>query len=539
MLDTVLWNIVNNTTLSNKYKFLEKVLVREDYIIYYYCQEYSKDDIKLTEISLKSVMNAHKLIWINKVNMLKEREIDREYLQSQTSDKLYSDKDYADILELLVLERFKVLSKCEMLSPEDFESAIKGIRTDVESSFVKKIVTKSFDLISGKMSSINIDGVNYFSLNPIDAVYALTSSYKNSLNNLGSYLTKEQEHNAQLDDASEESSSLAPVFKWNLGEKEKQILPNPTPGSMIAISGPPKEGKTTFVVGEVFYNCIVQGSNACYYAGETQISEIYAKLVVKHLQALYNYDIEVKVAKDIVILHKKILNKTIKPKELIYFNSIDKTYVELVVHALNDLINNDRYGRFTIITPKKHSDRFKMDNVVNDIIADLKSSPKDMRYDAVFLDHINLFKEGFNMGIETFTKELVKLSKNEINQLVIFVINHLSSDDTKRVSKIMDYKQFNDMTFTTHNTRELEKSANLDISIVSTPEQKVDGEVTLKINVCRDKNIIKDFGTTIFPLLVNHNTSTFITIGGQKKPYNEYNVKDDDGCGLTELNLNL
>lgn len=521
MVDVILWNIINNTTLSGRYNFLEEILEKEDYILFFYCKEYSKEDLPLTRLGLQSLMQAHKTIWIHNKHIV-TKGFTREYLQSRTNQQLFGDDKFAEVCEAVVLQRFDNLSKCELLTPEQFEATMIGYKQYLSSHFSKKVIEQSFDLLTNS-KPIKLGTTTFSPNEPLEAIAGMVQYYNSLLINSELFSSISQEHKNQLSFASEEASSLSPSFRWNLGEAGKPILPNPKRGEMVTIIGPPKQGKTTFTHGEITYPAIVQGSNVCVYSGETKISDIYALLITKHIYTLHKFDIDKTLVRDVLILHTKILEKTITPDELDYFNSLDKHRVEIILITLNDFINNKDYGRLRIITPKTNPERFKMVNFCSDIMSDLKSSPINTRYDIVIVDYVNLLEESQTLGIEAFTKQVYKFSKNKVKPFTIVLLNHLQSDDTNRVKKVTNYEQFDSMTLTSHKTRELEKTTDLDIYLLSTSQQVIDGMTTLKVNYSRAINHLDTFGTTIFPMISNFNVADFLFQQGKKKSYLELN----------------
>lgn len=528
MLNTILWNVLNQTALSNKYTFLKELLIAEDYILYYYALEFSQEDLPITELSISAIMNSHKMHWATSKSLTDKIGMTREYLQSKSQNPLISTKDYADVIELLVVNKFRELTNEPILTSEELESAVKGIFAYLQTEFSKKAIENTFALLSGEKHYDYIQGQRFESTNTMDYLTSATQYYSNLLSGVDNYYTPKQEHLAQLLSVAEEVTTQSPIFKWNLGEANAKVLPDIVAGDLIAISGAPKVGKTRFIIGEMVYNSLIQGSNVCLYAGETPMSEVYTMLAVKHLFVTQKYALDFRKCRDIIILYSKIINNIAKPKDMEFYNTFDKITVELVVNALNEIINGENYGRLKLITPtdKANTNRFKMDNFCDDIMADLKSSTPDMKYDMVIIDHINLMKSG-QTDIETFVKELNKLAKNPIKQIGIVMVNHLRTDDVNSLSKVTNYKDFDKMSFSTHNTREVEKSALLSITLVDTPLQKADGELTLKVNVCRGLNHFETFKTTIFPMVANRNTCTFTFTNCTKRPYTDYNRRGD------------
>lgn len=530
-LNNLLKMICKNPKLTSNIQYLEDILQHEDYIIFFYCKQFAKEDIVLTRKSLEVALDEQKIYWINPKSIYSEKygKLTYEYIQAKYLKQLTDDFEYANALMDIVLTKYDEIQQAEDMTLEEYNSLIKSEKQYLQKEITKKIIETIQPIILGQLESITYKGIRYYSTNILELISKMTSDKILELSDIQPITTKQQEHENQLDSIATHLSTADRLFKWNISG-EVEILKDLIPGDVVGIIAGDKVGKTKFTMGEIVYPALLNGKNVKLYSGEMDIEDLYTTLVIKHIYSTYGLTLSFDVVRDIILITSKIKNKTVSDKELLLINSYSREVVEYVLSGLSFFKNSPYIGRLKLIRAGVNSSEFLMENYENNNLIELQNTSEDMQFDLIVLDHINLFHTKTGMTLENFIKSIVRTSKNSIKPFVSVLINHIKSDDlTSAITPTTTAKDLEDIKISSHGTRELEKSATLFLLLIELPEEKRAGQVLLKVGASRSYSVISEFKTNVFKLIANKSVNDFCLVGQRKMRYEHLEDKLNGG----------
>lgn len=530
-IKSILKFIISDTQYAPVVKFIQDSnLKHEDYIIYYYCLEFSKRNVSLTRQALLLALNANKMRWIADNSIYSKRfqyTVTREYISSMTNQALSTPQEFADVLVELVLKRYDdIMSDTNItLTEEQFSSSIEGYKIQASKDSVTKIIESILPLLSGESENIVYDHTRYYDNNILEAIRDMCTDKIIELNNSG----LSNKGNDLLSSVGKESSMYDPIFHWNISNNS--ILSDPPAGFLITLTAPEKTGKTKFAIGEITYPALCEGKNVKYYSGEMSKSQILTSLIIKHIFVTQGITLDFKLVNTIIIMAQKIKNKTVSQTEFQVFKSFDKLIVELVLLAQRDLLNSSKFGKLTIVhagddasTGGIDSAQFIVENVEPTMMRELKAAKEEDRFDLVIVDHINHFRssksKSRNERLEDICQTFKRLATNVIHPMCAVLINHTKADDIKSADKSTKTSgSVNSLSLTGFGTSEMEKSADMALSLYSTPDQMKSGLVSMVVNADRWINHMELYQTNVFVLVSNRAANDFCLVGNTKTPY--------------------
>lgn len=538
----VLNTILNDTSKAAEMSYLEDVLQQEDYILYFYASQFfARGVTRLTRDSLNLVLTSNALQWIQKDSLLSKANERRSlriptvYLATRTSATLSTQADYAKVLILVVLERFdKIQSVSLPATSEEILSILEGHRIQSQVDYSSKLMKEVYDLLYGTKECTYLNNVRYKSSDVLDYIRDNASIALSKLK--GSYLDSSTNDNPSMrtiQNLAYETTFATPTFHWNLGNS---ILSNPIPGWLITISAPPKEGKTRFVIGEMVYATLCEGHNVKYYSGEMSEAAILTCLIIKHIYAKQGINLGTgnafKMVYNILVMVQRIKAGTIMQEELAVFNSYGRSKVELVLNAQYDLFLSGKYGGITITylgayqanqgdNNSIESQQFVVENLQYNILNEMKSAKEENRYDVVIFDHAGHFRSSQNSAdrfyaISRLYNEAKSICTNKFHPFTAVVVNHTTTD----ANKVIDKSSGSDsLQFRAFGTSDAGKTADMDLSLISTPEQQKDGLQSIIVNFDRWISHAQAYKTNIFPLTANKGICDFCFVGSTKTVY--------------------
>ena len=534
----VLKSLLMNTLQCNNLTYLEDVFLNEDYILYFYIREYASRGVDVvTDKSLQLVMSNNAIRWIQPQSILNKYlnnkgnvKIATEYIASRTSELLTSQADYARVLTKLVLDRYNEVMKINIPNDEkEIQSLLEGIKIKAKSDYSIKIIENVVNLIQGNLNSALVGKVKFNSSDVLE--YMINASNEALMKLNASYYTNNSIKNLSeitLDMLANDNNSTEVTFKWNLGN---DILDDPMPGWLITITADKKAGKTRFTLGEIVYSTMCNKKNVKYYSGEMSPTELVTLLVIKHLYTTkainYSQKKYYKMVSDILVISKKILNKTATVKQIEQFKSYEKSHVQIVLEAEYDLFRSGKYGGIKIVhqgfdsSSKNQDDKqFVIENLETTMLSELNKLDEILRYDLVIFDHAGHFISSTGKTKTDILTELYQkaksLANNRVHAFTSVVINHIN---TKQADSINKMKQFDGEGFRAHGTSEAGKSADIDLSFAATMDQKRDGIVSLIVNDSRHTNYMEKYNTNTFPMIANRGVCDFAFQGCTKTNY--------------------
>lgn len=547
----ILNSVINNTDLTSNLAYLEDTLVREDFIIYFYAREFHRLGInKLTRRGLMAALESNAIYWLNKNSILNKRtakeqnELDSEYLSIATNRTLYSEADCCDALRSLVLKRFDDVSSVNAhFDEEEMRSVVEGHKLTAQIKFAEDVALRAYNLLSGDKKREYINGVVYESGDILAFIHDLSLEYINTLNN-STVANDYDSYQSYLRQMCRSISSTDIVFKWNLGE---QVIGDLVKGWMVSISAPPKQGKTRFTLGEMVYPALKAGRNVDYYSGEMKLKDIIALLIVKYLYSEYGMDLSSKklftnVGIALQISAKLQSGLDLTPAEVKALDEMGKDFFSIILLAQNKLMGyNSTFGKLNVIsltddeesntTPglkTKTEQKFIVENLENNIMTSIKSRAEEYRPDMIVFDHAGHFSSAGKLTMTETLREVYaighKLAGNKLHPFLSVVINHTVTEQGERAR---EKGKFDGSTLRAFGTSEAGKSAEVDLSLVSTDDQDKDGQVTLIVNYDRWSDQKRTFKTNAFTMVANKGTCEFTLVGCTKKAYAE--KKDIDG----------
>ena len=552
-LEIIMKSIIENTRLTASLSYLDNTLSREDYIIFFYAKEFASRGVdRLTERGLGLALENNAIYWIKKnsrINVRTSKEskkLSAEYLTTKAGRSLLTEADCAQTLKELVLQRFRECCSANTPNTEsETQAIIEGHKISTQIKFAEDITLRCYDLMSGDKSCDYIDNIRYEQSDILAFIRDLASNYLSQLND--SHITNSNEaYQHYLKSLSSSVSATQPVFKWNLGQA---ILSNPLKGWMITVNAPKKKGKTRFVLGEMVYAALKAGRNVDYLSGEMKIVSITALLIVKYLYAEHNMDFSngtlfrnIEIA--LQISAKIQLGIECSPSEMKALERMGRDFFTLIVYAQNELKGpNSKFGQLKVVSLEEDEREkggmngfFTIETLESSLIDSIEKRDPEFRPDMVVFDHAGHFvSTGKLTQTECFRKVYQlghKMAGNKANPFLCVVINHTATEQEENVykntKKNSNTNVFDGMDFRAFGTSEAGKSADLDISLMSTDDQDKDGQITLIVNVDRWTDVKSSFRTNAFPMNARKGNCDFTILNSVKK---EYPLKEDIELG--------
>ncbi len=559
----IMRELLNNPHIIAKNKFVLDNLDHEDYIIAVYASYLSNTGVGcLTRDALQNMMMAQQLKWIDNNSILSKKYsnnhntlgdlpiqgVPKEHIEKKAklSISLVTDMDYATQLTRLVMQRYDEIMDSEVPDKEEMGALVESLKLECQDKYARQLIETVFPIISDKVNqTVVLNGIRYDSTCILQYIRDCTNDYLDKMGEVNISSSEDTLNEDLLDDIGDESGSGDPIFHWNLGQ---DILNNLQGGHLCTLSAPEKEGKTTFAIGEMVYPTLMEGKNVKYYTGEMSKGHIVGRIVTKHIFATQSMKIDPRIVTDIIKYRTKLDRKRCKnqrDKEIAekFLSKIDPSIIELVMSVLADLLYSGKYGRLKILHmgsdlgSRSNANGSSMsgsnaDFIVEDFLQtnlnEMRKMSDDMRYDLLVLDHVNHFES--RTGLELFKKiELLiqhakLLAENSIHPCCVVAINHIKTEDNKKVKKISDSKEFKDMTFSGYGSQADIKYADLALTLISTPDQKRSGLTTLIVNVDRHFNHLVARKTNQYVLVADLGASDFESYIGSgssahKRPY--------------------
>lgn len=505
--------------------FLLETLTNEYYILMYYITEVNKKNIRLTRELLELGLATNKMDWIDPRSKLTNGNdtLTKEYLQSKTSRRLEFPIDYATTLEQLVLSTYDKITSMDTPTDDEFLNIVHELRNVASLVLSSKIVQEVVPLIQGDKKSLYLDGWKY---EKQDALEYIVNRAQKMLYSLSSSSTTTNRKQKIWHKMARNGIQLVPAIIWNLG---KVVFSNPQPGFILSVIAPPKVGKTRFCVGEITYPALLLGRNVKYYSGEMEEHILRAMLVTKHIKYLLGQKLREATVQKVMVTASRIRTGEATKQEILYFEKVPANIKEYIILAENDLFYSGKYG---ILEVTHVGDTSSMDiNVIPGefileeqhvlLKKEIERLPEGEKWDLVIQDHINHMrsKQGLKDAalLESYIQSAKAVASSNSHKLVYVIVNHLNTEQEK---KIEENDSSEGLKLRGHGTNESGKSADIELVMYQTSQDKKDGTIHLQCTADRYVNIEETFKTNEFIIKADRAYCDYSFEGsGVKPPY--------------------
>lgn len=551
-IDKMLSFLLRNTAYNRSMLYMEDILTNEKYILFFYIKAFAERGVNyVSRDSLELALTENASHWISSTSIYSASSATKlvstvpvEYIASTYTEVFGGEAPnsagaYARALTMLVLRRYDIIMALPAAqSADELKDTIEGFKIMAVRPVATTIMNKAFHLLSDQgFRPMYLGRTKYTEASILEF---LRDSVNEAIARFNSETLMESEDdrvNSVMQMLSGKTTYADPVFHWNLGTN---FLPSLLFGWVLFLSAPPKEGKTRFTLGEMVYPALCERRNVTYMSGEMDESAIFATLVVKHLYASkgINLGSEKKFSKviNIIIMSSKIAYKTISRREREIFDKYPRAEVELVLTAFRDLFLSGNYGNLNIVSANanseggssKSSHKFIIENLEADLLKDLQAQKPGKQCDLLVIDHAGHFVSNSGLNDVQIFRQVyqtgVRVAKNKVHPIGVVIINHTNTKQGESIKSMADLEEGPMKAF---GSSEAGKSADIDISLASTEDQKKDGIVSLVVNYLRWSNIIETYKSRVFPLIANRGTCEYTLQSKTKSPYKRREVDDD------------
>ncbi len=518
LVDKLLSFLLSEPESSSRCSFLSDILTKEDFIIFFYIREFGMHSLRLDEDCIKKSLAVNGTKWLDARSILNKKhgpKIDKDYLQSRVENKLVKDNEFVEALTTLVLRRYKELKS--IIPEEDFhlDSLLTQMMPYIEDELGKRLLE---DLLRVRSIGIYANGKKYtkdnfleFARDRVDDMINQVStdlSSTNYIDYVGNTLV-------------ESAKTFIKAFEWNIGKYTS--VPSAYLGDLMSVIGSPGVGKTRYCIGEVTYPMILAGRNVIYNSCEIQDSKLFALLVAKHIYALYGYKIDAGIIAAILSVGVDVNKKGITIEEYedrmrlvegvkdsirIYKDS-PQELKELVLIAYNDLVVSGKYGKVFIFRPA--------DNVfiIENYMPIMKDKIKKLNASAVITDHAGYFTSDMDADktkIMTLAYQYSKkIAEDKQNPVLVTIVNHIKGTEEGKLKKGEEAAELR-----AHGTTEATKSADIEIALYQSKEDKRDGLVTMEVLKSRSE---ENKGDKKYKLVASLDVCDYVSMGDSKQKY--------------------
>lgn len=536
--------LIKNPIDYTKFPSIDKILLNEDYILYFYLVNGIKNGLTLTRETLELALNQNVHHWMNKRSILYKKtksNMDKDYIQNKVSTNLVAEADYKEAFIAIVLNRFDYLSNLDLKIDFDSEYLMDLIRKMVESELGVELIEEVIDLMKkdkyykGELYS-STTVLPYLRNRITDMDVQLSSTAK--FDDYSSYIQNE---------FMKDTIRYNRCFKWNLGKNIH--LPSVDLGHMVSLLGQEKVGKTKFSLGEMAYPTIVSGENVLLLSSEMSEVQLISILASKHIYNMEGFKVSVSqvescigtqqafdtfgiTLEDYEKQKKEYLDVMSGKKEIDnYKNYVDEEdfkilykmrdkideYArlseakrEVITIYFNDIITNKKLGRSWVLTNEDNI--FNIDNMVPTI----HSLAKKYNASLVIYDHAGYAYSQTNLSkTEVMTKVYQNakvIARKKDHPVAFVVINHI---ETSSSEKLKSSGEKDNTVIRAFNTSEAKKSADIELVLYTTEELQREGAVNLKVLVSREEEASKEPITMVVDYMVND----FTALGSSKDKY--------------------
>lgn len=544
LISQLLAYLLKNPIDYTKFPSIEKILVNEDYIIYFYLVNGIKNGLRLTRETLELALNQNVHHWMNKRSILYKKSnsnMDKDYIQSKVSTNLVAEIDYKDAFMAIVLNRFEYLDNLELKIDFDSEYLMDLIKRLVESELGVELIEEVIELMKkdkyykGELySSTTVLPYLRNRITEMDVQLSSTAKF----DDYSSYIQNE---------FMKDTIRYNKCFKWNIGKNIH--LPTVNLGHMVSLLGQEKVGKTKFSLGEMAYPTIVSGENVLLLSSEMSEVQLISILATKHIYNMEGFKVSVSQVESCIGTQQALETFGItledyekQKKEYLDFMSgkVDikdyKNYIrnddfkilykmrdkieeysqlseakrEIIMIYFNDIISNKKLGRSWVLTNEDNI--FNIDNMVPTI----HSLAKKYNASLVIYDHAGYAYSQTNLSkTEVMTKVYQNakvIARKKDHPVAFVVINHI---ETSSSEKLKSGSGKDNTVIRAFNTSEAKKSADIELVLYTTEELQREGAVNLKVLVSREEEAKKDPITLVVDYMVND----FTAMGSSKDKY--------------------
>lgn len=549
-VDKILTFLLRNTAYARSMLYMEDILTNEKYILFFYIKAFAERGVEcVSRDSLELALIENAVHWISKTSIYTASSATKlvstvpvEYIASAYTEVFGGETPnsagaYAKALIMLVLRQYDLIM---LLSPaqsaDELRDIIEGFKIMAVRPIATSIMNKAFHLLSNQgFRPMYLGRTKYTEANILEFLRDNVNEAIARFDGETLMESDEDRVNSVMQMLSGKTTYADPVFHWNLGA---DFLPALLFGWVLFLSAPPKEGKTRFTLGEIVYPALCERRNVTYMSGEMDESAILATLVVKHLYASkgINLGSEKKFAKviNIIVMASKIACNIISKREREIFDRYPRAEVELVLTAFRDLFLSGNYGNLNIVSANansegntgKSSHKFIIENFEADLLKDLQTQKPGKQCNLLVIDHAGHFVSNSGLNdVQVFRQVYqtgVRVAKNKIHPIGVVIINHTNTKQGESIKSVADMEEGPMKAF---GSSEAGKSADIDISLASTEDQKKDGIVSLVVNYLRWSNVIETYKTRVFPLIADRGTCEYTL---QSKTKGLYKRRDEE-----------
>lgn len=549
LITEVLAYLVKNPPEVVNIRKLEFILDNEDYIIFYYLKNLRVDNINLSKSFLEFHLNADAHVWFGEsyrteLNGRDEiyRKIEKDYIQSRVEGTLVTTTDFKDALIELVVDRYEELLTMRIPSNFKLDSYKDPINIELKKELGNKIIQEVVGVSSSE------DG--YWHNGKLYRKDDVFPYLKDRIREID--VTEEQINDNYTDGINtafiEEAKSHIKAFKWNLG-KYLQI-PELAKGYVLSLIGLPKAGKTTFAIGEIVYPMLVLGRNIAYYSCEMSRTQIYSKLISKHIWVKNSLKVDPNIIssylaifiykntyekddeylakivaegrrRDLANKGKHLDTEPFLPEDEYFkvyqLKSSIETYfrvpgdlANVISENYNELFQSGRYGKLLVVREDNMSDgeAFVVEEMSN--FARIIKKKFNGELDAIVYDHAGYFKSVTGKNKTAILTEVYQnakgIAEDKSNPLLVCVVNHMKEASESNMASARAY-----------GTSEAEKSADVGISLFITDVDRRDGLVTMAIPISRHEGAPEE----PIKLIADRQVCDFVATSDKKEEYPE------------------